>query len=162
MTRELTPLEVLQVAAEMERNAARFYRRAAGMYHDPRLSKLFSELAQWEKRHVQVFVDMKDRFSEQTWEGRRFDLERREGSRLEVPPAVFHERSEPAKELTGSETRADVIKLAIQKERHSIGYYLALTEFALGRDNIQAIKAILEEERRHLRILKQSLQQASG
>jgi rubrerythrin len=35
MTRELTASEVLQIAEEMERNAAKFYRRAAGLYHDP-------------------------------------------------------------------------------------------------------------------------------
>ena len=45
MTRELTPLEILRIAADMERNAAQFYRRAAGMYRDPSLSKLFSQLA---------------------------------------------------------------------------------------------------------------------
>jgi rubrerythrin len=77
----------------------------------------------------------------------------------QVPPAVF---PSAASQRRPRETRAEVIKLAIQKERHSIGYYTALTEFALGQDNTQAIQAILEEERRHLRILKQSLQQASG
>jgi rubrerythrin len=83
-------------------------------------------------------------------------------ARLEVPPAVFHEHSDPRKELTGGETRTDVLKLALQKERYTIGYYTTLTEFALGPDNLQAIKSILQEEKRHVRILMQSLRQASG
>lgn len=157
MTRELTAFEVLEIAEKMERDAARFYRKAAGMYNDAKISKLFAELAQWEKRHIQVFAEMKDRFSEQRWELGGFDLDR-----VDVPPAVFGDSSDPAKELTGNETRTDVLKLAIKKERHTIGYYTALTEFTLGQDNIEAVKAVLEEEKRHVRILAQSLSQTAG
>lgn len=162
MARELTVSEVLEIAEKMERDAARFYRRAAGMYHDAKISKLFADLAQWEKRHIQVFEEMKDHFSERTWEGGRFDLDRVDAARLEVPPAVFGDTSDPAKELTGRETRTDVLKLAIQKERQTIGYYTALTEFTLGQDNIEAVRAVIEEEKRHVRILVQSLRQAAG
>jgi rubrerythrin len=159
MTRELTAFEVLQIAEEMERNAAKFYRKAAGMYDDPSLSKLFTELALWEKRHIQVFAEMKDRFSGQAWEGGRFDVDRVDVSRLDVPPAVFDEHSNPAKELTGRETRGDVLRLAIKKERYTMGYYVALTEFALGQDNIKVIREILQEEKKHVRVLTQSLAQ---
>lgn len=161
MTRELTPLEVLQVAEEMERQAARFYRKAAGMYRDPHLSKLFSELAQWEKGHVQAFADMKERLLGPAWESGRLDLSRAEARRLDVPAAVFDEDSEPAKELTGTETRAEVLRLALQKERYTIGYYTSLTEFALGEDNIKVLRSIIQEERKHVRILSQSLSQSA-
>jgi rubrerythrin len=159
MTRELTVFEVLLIAEGMERSAAKFYRRAAGMYDDPSINRLFSELAQWEERHVQVFADMKDHFSEQAWELGRFDLGRVNAARLDVRPAVFNESSDPSQELTGNETRADVFRLAIKKERYTIGYYIALTEFALGQDNIQIIRNILQEEKKHVRILAQSLRQ---
>lgn len=162
MTRELTAFEILEVAEKMERDAARFYRKAAGLYRDPSISKLFSELAQWEKRHIQVFADMKGGFSEQAWDAARFDLDRANAGRPDVPPAVFDEHRDPAKELAGNETRIDVISLALKKERYTIGYYTALTEFALGQDNIRVIKDILQEEKRHVRILVQSLKQATG
>ncbi len=160
MTRELTPLEVLQIAEEMERQAAKFYRKAAGMYHDPSLSKLFSDLAQWEKRHMQVFADMKERFLGPAWESGRLDLDRAGTGRLDTPSAVFHGNSEPAKELTGVKTRADVLRLALKKERYTIGYYTSLTEFALGLDNIKVIRSIIREEQQHVRILAQSLRQS--
>jgi rubrerythrin len=162
MTRELTAFEVLKIAEQMERNAARFYRKAAGMYEDPTLSKLFSELAQWEKSHVQVFARMKDQFPEQAWEQGSSDPERVDVSRLDVPLAVFDAHSEPARELTGNETRAEVLNLALKKERYTIGYYTSLTEFALGRENIKVIRSILQEEKRHVRILMQSLRQIVG
>jgi rubrerythrin len=162
MARELTAFEVLKIAEAMERNAARFYRKAAGMYDDPALSKLFSELAQWEKRHVQVFADMKEQFPEQAWEQGSSDPERVDVSRLDAPPLVFDEHSDPAKELSGKETRTEVFHVALKKERYTIGYYTSLTEFALGPENIEVIKSILEEERRHVRILVQSLRQTTG
>lgn len=162
MTRELTAFEVLKIAEQMERNAARFYRKAAGLSRDPSLSKLFSELAQWEKRHLQVFADLKNRFPEQAWEQGSFDPERVNVAHLEAPPAVFDEHSDPAKELTGHETRAEVFDLALKKERYTIGYYTSLTEFALGEENTNVIRSILEEEKRHVRILVQSLRQSMG
>jgi len=162
MTRELTAFEVLKIAEQMEQNAVRFYRRAAGIYDDPVLSKLFSELAQWEKRHIQVFAEMKDRFSGQAWEEGSIDPERVDVSRLDAPPAVFDEHRDPAKELTGNETRAEVFDLALKKERYTIGYYTSLTEFALGPENIRVIRNILQEEKKHVRILVQSLRQATG
>jgi rubrerythrin len=162
MTRELTAFEVLKIAEQMERHAARFYRKAAGLYHDPTLSKLFSELAQWEKRHIQVFADMKNQFPEQAWEQGSSNPERMDVAHLDVPPAVFDEHSEPAKELTGHETRTGVFHLALKKERYTIGYYTSLTEFALGQENIKVIKSILQEEKKHVRILMQSLRQATG
>jgi rubrerythrin len=162
MTRELTAFEVLKIAEAMERNAARFYRKAAGMYDDPALSKLFSKLGQWEKRHIQVFADMKEQFSEQAWEQGSSDPERVDVCRLDAPPPVFDEYSDPAKELSGNETRTEVFNLALKKERYTIGYYTSLTEFALGPENIEVMKSILDEERRHVRILVQSLQQTTG
>jgi rubrerythrin len=159
MTRELSAFEVLQIAEQMEREAAKFYRRAAEMYNDPSISKLFSGLAQWEEGHLQVFADMREHFSEQAWERGRFSPDRIGVSRLGVPPAVFSERSEPTKELTGNETRAEVLRLALQKERYTLGYYTALTELALGPDNIKVIRSILQEEGKHVRILDQALGQ---
>ena len=162
MTRELTALEVVKIAERMEQDAARFYRKAAGVYDDPALSKLFNELVQWEKRHIQVFAEMKEHLSGQEWEQGGIDPERVDVSRLDAPPAVFNEHSDPAKELTGHETRAEVLNLALKKERYTIGYYMSLTEFALGQENIKAIKSILQEEQRHVGILMQSLRQTTG
>ena len=147
----------------MERDAARFYREAAE--HVPRSEhkQAVFRLAQWEKRHIQVFADMKGRFAEQAWDVGRFDLDRVNVAQLDVPPAVFDEHSDPAKELAGNETRSEVFNLALKKERYTIGYYTALTEFSHGARTISSvIKDILQEEKRHVRILLQSLKQATG
>jgi rubrerythrin len=159
MNRELTGTEVLEIAEKMEQNAARFYRRAAGMYDDAKISKLFSELAQWEKRHAEVFAEMKERLSQQSWGLGQYGSERPDAARPPTPTAVFPDRADLSGELTGGETKADVLRMAIQKEEDSIAYYTSLKEFVLGDEDVQAVKDILGEEERHVRILTQSLEQ---
>jgi rubrerythrin len=159
MAREMTGLEVLEIAEKMERNAAGFYRRAAGMYDDAKISKLFSELAQWEKRHIQVFADMKESLSQGAWQMGQYGAERMDTPGPPTPTPIFPDRADPAEELTGQETKGDVLQLAIQKEKDAIAFYTSLKEFVLGDENVQAIKEIIREEDRHVRILTQSLEQ---
>lgn len=158
MSRELTGAEALEVAERMEQNAARFYRRAAGMYQDPKISKIFSDLAQWEKRHVEVFAEMKKRLSEQVWGLGQYGAERPDGSNPQTP--VFPDRADPTQALTGRETKADVLRMALQKENESIAFYASLKESVPNEEDIRAIQDILDEEQRHVRILTQSLEQA--
>jgi rubrerythrin len=159
MSRELTGAEALEVAERMEQNAARFYRRAAGMYQDPKISKLFSDLAQWEKRHVEVFAEMKKRLSEQVWGLGQYGAERPNGSRPQKATPVFADRVDPAQELTGREAKADVLRMALQKENESISFYAGLKGSVPNAEDIRAIQDILDEEQRHVRILTQSLEQ---
>lgn len=159
MNREMTGAEVLEIAETMEQNAAKFYRRAAGMYDDVKLSRLFSELAQWEKRHVEVFAEMKARLSQQSWGLGQYGSERPDASRARTPTPIFPDRANPSQDLTGRETKADVLRMAIQKEKDSIVYYTSLKEFILGDEDIRAIKDIIGEEDRHVGILTQSLEQ---
>ena len=159
MTPELTAYEVLEIAEKMERNAAKFYRKAAGMCDDPQVCKLLTELARWEKRHVRVFAEMKEHLSEHAWELGYFEPDRIDVSRVRVPSAVSDARADPARELTGAGTKADILQVAIKKENDAIAYYTGLKEFVLGEDNLEAIESIIREEQRHVRILTQSLEQ---
>lgn len=159
MTRELTAYEVLEIAERMERNAAKFYRKAAGMCDDPRICRLFSELAQWEKRHVRVFAGMKEHLSEQMWELGQFEPDRVDVSPASAPPAVFGDRDQPSQEMVPGRSKADILRMAIQKEKDAIAYYTSLGELVLGEGNIEMIDDIIREENRHVRILTQSLEQ---
>ena len=158
MSRELTGVEILEIAEKMEQNAARFYRKAAGMYQDPKISKLFSDLAQWEKRHVEVFAQMKKRLSQQAWGLGQYGAERSGSTLSQTPVPVFPEGADPAARLTGRETKADLLRMAIEKEKESIALYASLKKSVPDRDDSRAVGEILDEEERHVRILTQSLE----
>lgn len=158
MSRELTGVEVLAIAEKMEQNAARFYRRAAGMYKDPKISKLLSDLAQWEKRHFEVFAEMKKRLSQQAWGIGQYGAERSSSSRPQAPVPVFSDGTDPTKALTGRETKGELLRKAIEKEKEAIEYYASLKDFVPDEEDARAVREILDEEQRHVRILTQSLE----
>jgi rubrerythrin len=169
MDREFSADEVLEIAERMERNAVKFYRKAAGICDDPKISKTFVDPARWERQHARIFADMREGLSDVSWTDKarqspdlaRFILDVLEPSPVESPlPLVFGDRENPPDALIGNPTKADVLKTAIQKEKDAISYFTRLQGFVPGHHNAQAIEAVIREEERHMKILVQSLGQA--
>lgn len=160
MTVIFNAFEMFQIAEQIERNGAKFYRRAAEIFDDPRVRKLFTGLALWETQHEQVFVDMRKQLSEQSREMEAFKPE-------QTPPdpkamaglATFGIRSDPSDELSGTEGEVDILRKAIEKEKDSIVFYSGLKDFVPARAGKDKIDDIIKEEIRHIRILTQSLEQ---
>jgi len=159
MAREPSAYEILEIAETMERGAVGFYRKAAGMYQDPRISRLFSELAQWEKRHIEVFAGMKQRLSDQSWELGQYGRERAAAPGPHSPAASPADSAGSSHKLTGRETKAEVLRIAIRKEKDAIAYYTGLQGAARRVEDAEALGKIIEEEEKHVRILTQSLEQ---
>ncbi len=171
MARKFGANEVLEVAERMERNAVKFYRKAAGVCADPKICRLFVDLARWEREHVRVFSEMKKSLSDfngfsragQGPEFGRFELDLMDDSPIESPiPLAFGDHEYPSGELAGGWTKAEVLRTAIQKEKDTISFFTNLKEFVPGHHNTQVIKALIREEERHVKILSQSLEQTSS
>jgi rubrerythrin len=156
MAQGLTGYEVLEIAENLERNAARFYRKAAEICDDPQVSRLFDELARWEMRHVQVFVELREYLSEKAWELGYFQPERVNGAAAPVP-AVFGAHADPAKILTGRESKTDVLRMALRHEEYTLAYYTSLVKLTLGERNLEAVQEIMREEQNHVKILTRAL-----
>jgi rubrerythrin len=158
---ELTAQEVLDIADKIERNGARFYRKAAVLCDHAETSRLFVKLAQWEARHVEIFRRMKEELAKQSRDVDRVSLEQRNGADAAVLAglAVFGIRPDPADELTGRETRADIVRTAIEKEKDSIVYYTGLKDFVPRDADKETVGNIIGEEMKHVRILIELLQQ---
>ncbi len=161
MTRTFNAFEAFEIAEQIERNGARFYRKAAEMFDDARVSGLFLKLAEWEKVHEELFADMRKQLSEQGRELRTFDPQDAPlDPKAMAGLAAFGLTPDPSHELHGDESRQDVLKMAVQKEKDSIVYYTGLKEFVppdAGRDKIDDV---IKEELRHIGILNQALEQS--
>jgi rubrerythrin len=157
---EFNAFEVFEIAERIERNGARFYRRAADLF-DADTAKMFLDLANWETEHVQVFSDMRKQLSGLSQELRTFKPE--DNILLDAQAmaglAVFGIRPDPSGELTGKEDKVDVLRKAIEKEKDTIVYYTGLKDFVPVRAGKDKIEDIIKEEMRHISILSQSLQQ---
>jgi len=152
--------EAFQIAEQIERNGAGFYRKAAELFDDPGTCKMFLQLADWESDHEEIFANMRKQLAEEAPGQRTFKLE-------DVPfdpkvmagLAVFGVRTEPASELSGKENITDILNMAIEKEKDSIVYYTGLKGFVPAQAGKDKIDDIIKEEYRHIKILSQSLQQ---
>jgi rubrerythrin len=161
MDDELNAYEIIEIAEKIERNGAKFYRRAAVVCNDPELSTFFVELAQWESRHIDIFRRMKGQLAEHNWEKGHIAPGRIESmnARTMAGLAVFGIHPDPADELTGHESKKDILRLAIGKEKDSIVYYEGLKDFVPREADKEVIDEVIQEEMKHVRILTQSLEQ---
>lgn len=158
---ELNAFEAFEIAEKIERNGAGFYRRAAELFDDPGLAKLFLKIAGWEKGHERLFADMRKQLFQQSSKLRTFrpDDSLLPDAQAMAGLAVFGIKPDPAEELTGKESKAEIIAKAIEKEKDSIVYYTGLKGFVPTRAGKDKLDDIIAEEMRHIRILNQSLQQ---
>jgi len=160
MVVNLNASEIFEIAVQIERNGAKFYRRAAELFDDSRIRNLFLRLVDWEIAHEQVFADMRNELIAQgpelsTYETESdviFDAQSMAGL------AVFGNSLGPSVELTGKESITDILKIAIEKEKDSIIFYTGLKDFVPAEPGKDKIADIIKEEMHHVRILNQSLQ----
>lgn len=151
--------EIFAIAEQIERNAQRFYRRAAQDSDDSNLCKMLLDFAAMEIRHEKIFSAM------------RADLSRREKTPTVPEPwgeaalylrgiadgHVFDTRQDPTEWLTGKETKEDILRAAIGYEKDSVIFYLGIKDVVppeLGKDKIDAI---LKEEMSHVADLSDEL-----
>ena len=160
MTRTFNAIEVFEIAEQIERNGAAFYRRAAELFEDSDAAELFTKLANWEVGHEAAFAAMRKQLADEPAELSTFAPE---DSPLDAKAmaglAAFGISSDPAAELAGCKTRADALNLALQKEKDTIVYYTGLKEFVLVAVAINKIGEIITEELHHIRIISQALEE---
>ncbi len=160
MVVEFNAFEIFEIAEKIERNGAKFYRRAAELFDDPRAHNMFLQLVEWETAHEQFFAGMRKELSEQGPEMRTFKPENDVvfDAQSMAGLAVFGNRMDPSAELTGKESITDILKCAIEKEKDTIVFYTGLKDFVSAEAGKDKIADIIKEEMHHVRILKESLQ----
>lgn len=154
MTVTFNALEVLEIAEQIERNGARFYRTAAEISDDPAVRKMFLRLADWESKHQRIFARMREQISQLTRESRTVSShEELPDPKVMAGLAVFGIRPDPADELSGKEDGVDVLIRAIAKEKDSIVFYNGLKDFVPANVAEDRIDDVIKEEMRHIRVL---------
>lgn len=160
MTRKFNAIEVFEIAEQIERNGAAFYHKAAELFEDSDVGELFTRLADWEVKHEAVLADMRKALAAQPAELLTFDPEETPlDAKAMAGLASFGLQTDPSRELAGCKTRADALKLALQKEKDTVVYYTGLKEFVRLAAVRDEISDIIREELRHIRIVNQSLGQ---
>jgi rubrerythrin len=153
--------EVFQIAMQVERNGAEFYRRAAKLYDNLLVSDVLNRLSKWEHENLGATRRMYARFVRHS---RKHGIYRH--GKLETPEGVlmaglagFGIHPDPADELSGHESCIQVLNFAVQKERDAVVFYTGLKGFMDDPNEHENIDEVINEEIRHITYLEQAIQQ---
>jgi rubrerythrin len=148
--------EILEMAEQIERSAAGFYREAAGKTADAKVQKLFTDLALMEDGHCKIFQDMRKSLNAEDKEATTFDPNNEAILYLQAMADSHGTEGEKGRgeKLTGNEPMKEIYDIAINAEKDSVVFYTALKEMVppgTGRDKVVEI---IDEELGHLVMLK--------
>lgn len=149
--------EIFEMAEQIERNGAKFYRAAAEKLSA--LRQVLLDFAAMEDEHRKTFAVMRAQLSGAEREPMVFDPENQVALYLRAMADghVFDIKTDPAEQLTGQKTSEDILKTAIGMEKDSIIYYLGLKDFVPAKTGKDKVEAIIKEEMSHIAILSQKL-----
>ena len=147
--------EVFEMAEQIERNGASFYRKAAELPNLAKARGMLLELSDWEIQHEKIFAKMREEVSADEKRQTAYDPQNEAALYLRAMAdgKVFDIKTEPADLLSGDESEEDVLKTAVGLEKDSIVFYLGIKEMTPEDLGVTKIDNIIKEEMRHVRIL---------
>ncbi len=154
--------EVFEMAEQIERNGAKFYRRAAELAEAGDTREMLLELAAMEDDHEKTFSEMRRDLSENELKPIVFDPDNELGLYLRAmaDTRVFNVNVDASAKLTGEESRDDVLRMSIGMEKDSIVFYLGMKELVPARLGKDRMDGIIQEEYRHISQLSAKMAQA--
>jgi rubrerythrin len=151
--------EVFQMAQDIERNGARFYRKAAQGFAAQPAQNMLLELAAMEDDHLATFTEMKSQLGSREQEGPVFDPYGEAELYLKAMASthVFDTSKDPSESLTGDETLSEILKTAIRLEKDSIIFYLGLKSAIGPNMGKERLDDIIQQEFGHITLLSDRL-----
>jgi rubrerythrin len=145
--------EVFEIAEQIERNGAKFYRTAAENIADSDKKKLLINLAEMEVEHEQTFKTMRSELSQDEKIATTFDPEGESENYLRAlaDTRVFYETKIDTSSIK------EVLKSAITAEKDSIVFYLGMKDVVPAHLGKQKLDGIIKEEMNHIRLLSKEL-----
>lgn len=158
---KLSAEEVLSIAQKIESNAIAFYKKAADMY--PAYKDTFADLEEMEDGHRRFFASMQDGLDEEDRSRKSPDPFSELGMYLDALADTHGGEGRPAEinSLTGQESASEIVARAVDLEKESILYYVGLKDVIRGENGREHLEKIIEEEKRHVVILKKIAEELS-
>ena len=147
--------EVFELAEQIERNGAKFYRKAAEAAGNEDARDLLLSLAVMEDEHEATFKAMRAEVAADEKAATIYDPEGQSAAYLRAMASghVFDMSSDPSEKLTGSETLQDILADAINAEKNSIVFYLGIKDVVPEKLGKEKIEPIIKEEMSHITLL---------
>jgi rubrerythrin len=145
--------EIFEMAEQLERNGAEFYRTAAKTVSDPRAGALLVQLADMEDEHEKVFARMRAQLTASQKAQTVFDPEQEAVQYLKAmaDTRVFFEK------VIDTSSMEAILKDAITAEKDSIVFYLGMRDAVPEEMGRRHLDQIIREEMGHIRLLSKEL-----
>ncbi len=145
--------DVFEMAEQMERNGAKFYRDAAEENVDPANKAFLKGLSEMEVAHEKTFKAMRAELSASEQATTVFDPEGEAALYLRAlaDTRVFFEKEIDTSSMKG------ILKSAIEAEKDSIVFYLGMKEAVPAELGKGRLDHIIKEEMGHIKLLSKEL-----
>jgi len=149
-----TTAEIIELAIRIEKNGEKVYRNAQEKVPDLSIVTMLQQLADEEMEHSKWFADLKEKAEIITSDP---ELEAMGGSILK---SVLGDQAFSITDVDFSkmEDRRKLLETALEFEEDTILFYELLGTFMGEEESLQGLQKIIEEEKRHVRKLKDTLE----
>ena len=149
-----TAAEIIELAIRIEKNGEKTYRKALEKVSDISMVTLLQQLADEEVEHAKWSAELKEKVGAITNDP---ELEAMGGTILK---SVLGEKAFSLTDADFSriEDRRKLLETALEFEEDTILFYELLGTFMGDEESLQGLQKIIEEERRHVRNLKDTLE----
>lgn len=153
--------EIFEMAEEIERNGAKFYRKAAKNAADDKTRKMLLGLAAMEDGHEIIFAAMRKELSDQDREPTVYDPDNQAALYLKMMADSHGSegRKSPTEEITGNEPIKEILEIALNSEKDSVVFYMNMRGFLKSKTSKDKIKAIIDEEISHINLINEKLRE---
>ncbi len=153
MSYDFSADNIFEMAEQMERNGAKFYRKSAENAADPSVKKLLLQIAAMEDAHEKTFAALRADLTNEEKKATVFDPE---GESVVYLRAMADTKVFFEKEIDVSSIQ-EVFKAAILAEKDSIVFYLGMKDLVPDKLGRNKLDIIIKEEMGHIRILSNEL-----
>ena len=156
--------EIFEMAEQMERNGAKFYRKAAEKFDDAATRDVLSDLTAMEARHQKTFAEIRSELNRQQRTALVYDPEDEAGKYLRAMTDgyVFDFKADPIGKLDSGVGPAEILRIAIGLEKDSVVFYLGLKGCVSEQAGKDKVDNIIAEEMGHIATLTEKLEALSN
>jgi rubrerythrin len=151
--------EIFEMAEQIERNGARFYRRAANNAPEQATKKMLLEMAEMEDEHLAAFQEMRKNLSDAEKAATAYDPDNQAARYLQTMAESrgCEGKISPDLELTGKETIRQILETALTSEKESVVFYMGMRSLVSEKAGKDKVEAIIHEELGHIASLHAKL-----
>jgi rubrerythrin len=146
--------DIIDLAIRIERNGEKVYREAAQGIPRPDMAALLLQLADEEVKHAEWLSDLEDKVTTTTEDSKV------EETGKKILQGILGDESFSLKDADFShiEDVEGLLRVAIEFEEDTLLFYEMIRSFIDDKETLDHLDTIIEEEHRHVSVLKECLQ----